>query len=95
MVDVDYNGYLDNFNDWNRSVAEKITEMEGLCNLSEIDWKMINYTHKYYCKYYSDIGLMRKLALNFGKNNINPKLFPPGRYKLGYKIAGLPSPTYD
>jgi len=89
---LDFNGYLINFNDWDRDFAIAIAKQEMVQDLSELDWEIIDFIRKYYDTYYRTYPLVNKLVKKFGANAVKKELFPLGPWKPGYKIAGLPGP---
>jgi tRNA 2-thiouridine synthesizing protein E len=96
-LDLNHNGHLARFDDWNREVAEALAEHEGL-NLTESHWNVIDYLRDYYEKFETspsprlvvkDVG--HKLTLNAPcTRKTLDALFPDGGCKQACRIAGLP-----
>ncbi|HCP08674.1 MAG TPA: sulfurtransferase TusE [Candidatus Moranbacteria bacterium] len=93
-------GYLLNFSDWSPKLASHIAKQEGIDNLSEDHFHVINSLQGYY-KQYGIVPLtkvlVKLLAGVFGEKANRGYLFelyPGGPMKQGSKIAGLPSPCY-
>ncbi len=47
MCEVDQKGFLQEPEKWNESIAEAYAEMEGVAELTEEHWKVINYLRNY------------------------------------------------
>ena len=90
---LDFNGYLIDFNDWNRDFAIAIAKQEMIQDLSELDWEIIDFVREYYDTYYTTGALVKILIRKFGENAVKKELFPLGHWKPGYKISGLPGPV--
>ena len=90
-VNVSEEGYLEDFNQWNREVAIEIAAQEGI-ELTDKHWEVIAYLQE---QFKNNVPLsIRKI----GKSRIvNIKefynLFPGGPLKLSTKIAGIPKPV--
>ena len=50
-VEVDEDGFLVSLDQWDEEVAKYLAETEGLSELSEDHWKLINYLKDYYNEY--------------------------------------------
>lgn len=50
-VEVDEDGFLVSLDQWDEDVAKYLAETEGLSELSEDHWKLINYLKDYYNEY--------------------------------------------
>lgn len=91
-LELDADGNLANLSDWNEEIALELAKSEGIEELNEGHWQVINYMRKVFVE---DGGApsIRKLTKESG---INTKelyaLFPKGPAKKSAKIAGLPKP---
>ena len=91
--DVDEDGFLENPEVWNENVATDFAMTEGVEQLTEEHWKVINYLRNYYLQF-GIAPMIRKLCKETGfKLNEIYALFPSGPAKGACKLAGLPKPT--
>jgi TusE/DsrC/DsvC family sulfur relay protein len=91
--DVDEDGFLENPEIWNNDVALDFASTEGVNELTEAHWKVINYLRNYYLQF-GIAPMIRKLCKETGfKLNEIYELFPSGPAKGACKLAGLPKPT--
>lgn len=97
--EVDEEGYLMDWQDWNEGVAAVMAKEDGL-DLSEEHWNVIRFLRDYFDKY--QIApmikiLTKELAKTYGKEKGNTKylyeLYPAGPAKQACRYAGLPKPT--
>ena len=90
---VDEDGFLQEPERWDRQIALALASTEGLSDLSEIHWKLIDYIRDYY----RDFGIapmIRKMCKQTGLSLREIyDLFPSGPAKGACKVAGLPKPT--
>lgn len=89
-VDVNEEGYLTDFSQWDRSVAEAIAVEEEI-TLTDRHWAVIDYLQE---QHRNEVPLtIRKLGKS-GVTNIKEfyALFPKGPLKKSTKIAGIPKP---
>lgn len=97
-LDLGEEGYLNNPDDWNETVAETLASREGI-NLSREHWGVIHYMRDYY----SDHGIAADARfvikyisdeLGYGDDARNHlfQLFPYGYVKQACKIAGMKRP---
>lgn len=90
---VDEDGFLENPEIWNEKVATDFAATEGVTELTENHWKVINYLRNYYLQY-GIAPMIRKLCKETGfKLNEIYEMFPSGPAKGACKLAGLPKPT--
>ena len=87
---VDEEGYLQQPDTWNRTVAEFLAKDTVLGDLTEEHWVIIDYLRQYYLKF-GIVPPVKKLCRDtgIGLNSIY-KLFPPGLARGACKIAGIP-----
>lgn len=92
-IEVDEDGFLVNLDDWNEDVAKYLAEQEGISELGEDHWKLIEYLKKYF-EEYGIAPMVRKMTKESGYTLKEIyDLFPSGPAKGACKIAGLPKPT--
>lgn len=90
---IDEDGFIDDFNNWAREWVDYVKESEGIKELTEEHWKVINLLQDYYKK--NGIApMVRILSKVTGfKLKYIYELFPSGPGKGACKMAGLPKPT--
>ena len=95
-LESDANGYLVNMEDWNEEVAAVIAQAEGIGELTQKHWDLINYQRS---EYFDNNEQPMERAINKGMSKVWGKkvtskdlyvLFPLAPSKQGNKIAGLP-----
>jgi len=92
-VEVDEDGFLQEPDVWNESVAAALATTEGVSDMTEAHWKVVNYLRDYYAKF-GIAPMIRKLCKETGYplKEIY-ELFPSGPAKGACKVAGLAKPT--
>lgn len=91
--EVDEDGFIVNSDEWNPDVAVALAAGEGINELTEQHWKVINYVRDYFTKFQT-APMIRKLCKETGCNMKQIyELFPTGPAKGACKLAGLPKPT--
>ncbi len=91
-IELDSDGHLANINDWNEDVAKELAKEEGIEQLTERHWLVINYMRKEF-KEKGDAPSIRKLTKESGVDTKELyQLFPKGPAKKAARIAGLPKP---
>ncbi|HJY63211.1 MAG TPA: TusE/DsrC/DsvC family sulfur relay protein [Ignavibacteria bacterium] len=89
---VDADGNLVNMGDWNEEIAREIARIEGIENLTEKHWAVINYMRRIFAET-GDAPSIRKLTKESGVDTKELyALFPKGPAKKAARIAGLPKP---
>lgn len=90
---VDEDGFIDDFNNWNETWVKYIKSLEGIEELTDQHWKVIGVLQDYYKK--NGIApMVRMLSKATGfKLKYIYELFPSGPGKGACKMAGLPKPT--
>ncbi len=90
---VDEDGFIDDFNNWNTNWVKYVKHVEGIQELTDEHWKVINVLQDYYKK--NGIApMVRILSKVTGyKLKYIYELFPSGPGKGACKMAGLPKPT--
>ena len=97
-LEVDEQGHLCNFNDWEPGVADVMSNQDGFRLTSE-HWEIINLLREYYEEYQiapSVRLLIKAVAKSLGPEKGNSMylfgLFPNGPDKQSCRYAGLPKP---
>lgn len=92
-INVDEDGFMEEPDQWNEKVALALASTEGVDNLTENHWKVVNYLREYYQKY-GIAPMIRKLCkeTGFSLKEIY-EMFPSGPAKGACKVAGLAKPT--
>lgn len=93
LLEVDEDGFLQEPDKWNESVAKDLAALEGITSLDETHWKVINYLRNYFLE--NNIApMVRKLVKETGVDLKKIyELFPQGPANSACKWAGLPKPT--
>lgn len=92
QIELDADGHLANPDDWNEELAKEIAVQEGIPELTERHWLIINFMRKVF-KETGDAPSIRKLTKESGVSTKELyELFPKGPAKKAAKIAGLPKP---
>lgn len=89
-IEVDDEGYLVNFGDWNDSVAAVLARKEGIEELGSDRMDIIKFMRDYY-KQYNAFPLLRGVCrrVHQSKDCYSEKFIDP---LTAWKIAGLPKP---
>lgn len=91
-VVLDQDGHLANREDWTKELAQDLAEHEGIGELTDHHWDVINYIRDEFEKN-GDAPSIRKLTKESGVSTKELyKLFPKGPAKKAAKVAGLPKP---
>jgi tRNA 2-thiouridine synthesizing protein E len=92
-IDVDEDGFMQEPEMWNEAIAKALATTEGVDELSEDHWKVVQYLRDYYLKF-GIAPMIRKLCkeTGFSLKQIY-ELFPSGPAKGACKVAGLAKPT--
>jgi len=92
-VEVDEDGFIEEPDQWNEEVALALASTEGVAELTDSHWKVVNYLRDYYSKF-GVAPMIRKLCkeTGFPLKEIY-ELFPSGPAKGACKVAGLAKPT--
>ena len=92
-VELDEDGFLVNLDEWNEDGAKYLAKEEGVDELNEDHWKIINYLKGYFAEY-GIAPMVRKMTKESGYSLKEIyDLFPSGPAKGACKVAGLPKPT--
>ena len=92
-IEIDEDGFIQDPDAWDESVARDLAKTEGVDDMTDEHWKVVNYLREYYLEY-NMAPMIRKLckATGFKLKEIYD-LFPSGPAKGACKVAGLPKPT--
>ena len=93
QMEIDEDGFIQDPGGWDEAVAKDLATTEGVNEMTENHWKVVNYLRDYYLKF-NMAPMIRKLCkeTGFPLKEIY-ELFPSGPAKGACKIAGLPKPT--
>lgn len=92
-IEIDEDGFIQEPDKWNESVAEDLAKTENAHPMGEDHWKLVNYLRDYYLKF----EIAPPIRMLCKKTGFDLKqiyqLFPSGPAKGACKVAGLPKPT--
>jgi len=91
--EVDEDGFLQSFDMWSPEWVDYVKESEGIAELTDDHWKVLNMLQDYYKK--NGIAPMVRIlskVTGFKLKQIY-ELFPSGPGKGACKMAGLAKPT--
>jgi len=90
-VPVNDEGYLTDFNAWNKEIGHEIAKEEGI-DMTEHHWKVIEYLQQ---QHKNDVPLTIRRVGKSGVVDIKGfyGLFPKGPLKTSSRIAGIPKPA--
>lgn len=92
MIEFDEDGHLKNLADWNEELAKELAKEEGIEELTDRHWLVINFMRKEFQEK-GDAPSIRKLNKESGVDTKELyQLFPKGPAKKAARIAGLPKP---
>lgn len=92
-VELDDEGYLKNTDDWSEEMAAELAKEEGIDELTDRHWAVINMMRKEYLEK-GDAPSIRRLTKESGVPTKELyQLFPKGPAKKAARIAGIPKPT--
>jgi dissimilatory sulfite reductase related protein len=93
QVEVDEDGFIQDPAVWDEAVAKSLAATEGVSEMTENHWKVVNYLRGYYIEFQM-APMIRKLCKESGfKLKEIYDMFPSGPAKGACKVAGLPKPT--
>lgn len=89
-VDLNEEGYLTNFSQWNKEVGNAIAN-ENEITMTDRHWEVVDYLQG---KHTKEEALSIRGIKKSGVINIKEfyELFPGGPLKISTKIAGIPKP---
>jgi tRNA 2-thiouridine synthesizing protein E len=93
QIEVDEDGFLCDPDLWSEDIVKALAKLEGVEELTDNHWKVINYLRDYY-RQFGIAPMIRKLCKETGFTLQEVyALFPSGPAKGACKLAGLPKPT--
>jgi len=92
-IEVDEDGFMEEPTLWNEDIAAALATTEGVDQMTEEHWKVVNYLRDYYLKF-GIAPMIRKVCkeTGFPLKKIY-ELFPSGPAKGACKVAGMAKPT--
>lgn len=93
MVQVNDEGYMIDFSEWNKEIAAVIAVEEGIGSLVEGHWKVIDFLQKDFAEKGTLPSLRRMTKAGGVPTKELYSLFPGGPLKKSSKIAGLTKPS--
>jgi len=89
-INLDDDGYLVDYEDWNETIARELAEREGAGELTKDKMDILIFMRNYY-KEYNFFPILRFVCKNVGqpRNCVTEKFIEP---VIAWKIAGLPNP---
>ncbi|GAC29320.1 TusE/DsrC/DsvC family sulfur relay protein [Brumicola pallidula] len=98
-IEIDGNGYLLDYLDWDEELSTVIAQLEGI-DLTPAHWEVVLFVRAFYEEYETSPAirvLVKSLSNKFGPQIGNSRyvqrLFPKGPARQATKIAGLPKPA--
>jgi TusE/DsrC/DsvC family sulfur relay protein len=92
-IEVDEDGFMQEPDKWNEEVAKALATTEGVNEMTEEHWKLVNYLRNYFVQF-GVAPMIRKLCKETGFDLKKVyALFPSGPAKGACKVAGLAKPT--
>ncbi|HEX9135903.1 MAG TPA: TusE/DsrC/DsvC family sulfur relay protein [Nitrospirota bacterium] len=93
-LELDVDGYLQNLDSWDVSVAEQLAAREGIGELTGEHWKLVAAIRLHYERTGMS-PLCRDIIREAGFTKDDTyRLFPTFGYRSAYKLAGLPKPPH-
>ena len=91
-LELDSDGYLVDATQWNEEIANEIAKEEGIMELNEDHWKVINFMRKEYEEKGTGPSIRRLTKESGVATKELYQLFPKGPAKKAARIAGIPKP---
>lgn len=93
MVDVNEEGYLTDFGQWDKGIASEIAQDVGISSLTDEHWKVIEFIQSD-TQEKGSLPTIRRLKKVGGVPTKDLyRLFPDGPLKKAARIAGLSKPV--
>lgn len=93
QLELDEDGFIQQPERWNEAVALALAGTDGVTELTEAHWKVIDYIRGYYAEFHI-APMVRKLCKETGHSLKEMyESFPSGPANGACKVAGLPKPT--
>ena len=92
-IQVDEDGFMEEPDEWTKEVAIALATTEGVDEMTDEHWKLVDYLRDYYAKF-GIAPMIRKLCkeTGFPLKKVY-ELYPGGPAKGACKVAGLAKPT--
>lgn len=98
-IELTETGYLVDLNDWDKDVAQRLATEDGIGELTEQHWDVLNYLREEYINNNGnqpmERAILKAMAEKWDNKKLSSKdlynLFPRAPSKQGLKIAGLPA----
>lgn len=91
-IELDADGHLSRLQDWDQALAAALAREEGIEQLTERHWLVLNFMRKEFQEK-GDSPSIRRLTKESGVPTKELyELFPKGPAKKAARIAGLPKP---
>lgn len=90
---LDEDGFILSPEDWCPEFAAAVANEEGVNELTEEHWKIINYLRNYYLKFDTCPPIRMLVKMNNTTVKRVYELFPTGPAKGACRLAGAPKPT--
>lgn len=91
-VELDAEGFMTDANQWTREIAEEIARQNGIAELTELHWQVIDFCRKDNVENGTP-PTVRRITKGTGVSTKDMyALFPKGPGILSSKIAGLTKP---
>ena len=92
-IETDEQGFIVSAGSWSEAVARALAASDGIAQLTDDHWKVINYLRDYYGQF-GIAPMVRKLCKDTGFTLKEIyAMFPAGPANGACKIAGLAKPT--
>jgi tRNA 2-thiouridine synthesizing protein E len=92
-IELDDEGYLARYEDWNEDAAHALAEREGVGELTQEKMDILHFMRDYYNKFKS-FPILRAVCRNIHQpDNCTYEQFPDPI--KAWKVAGLPKPTTE
>ena len=92
QIEIDQDGFIQDPDAWDEGVARSLAVTEGVGDMTDDHWKVVNYLRQYYLEH-NLAPTVRKLCKETGfKLKGIYELFPSGPARGACKVAGLPKP---
>jgi tRNA 2-thiouridine synthesizing protein E len=91
-VEVDPEGFLLHTEQWNEQIAQEIASTNGIAQLTDRHWQVINFMRNSYLEKGSAPSIRSLGKLSGVPIKELYELFPKGPAKLAARIGGIPKP---
>lgn len=91
LLDCDEEGFLTDSEAWNKTIAKKLAQLDGIDQLNSQQWEFITILRQYYFTFHKLPQMRRVCHMQQMDNNCASQLFN-NRGIDAWRIAGLPDP---